>query len=245
MIAPQNFLEVSRNHTRTNMAALSACFRATRSLVGFNSSILARSTHLRSPQQSRHWSTTATEENVDSKEEKTDKPEEKPEISDIEKSLREEKQKLLDQIADVQDKYKRSLAETENVRTRMKKQVDDAKIFGIQGFCKDLLEVADILGKATESVPPDALTGDPYLKSMHEGLTMTETQLQKVFNKHNLIMINPDVGEVFDPNFHEALFQTPMEGKEDNTIAVVTKVGYRLHERTIRAALVGVVKSPS
>lgn len=75
----------------------------------------------------------------------------------------------------------RSLAEMENVRQRLKKQVDDAKLFAVQGFCKDLLEVADILSKATESVPQDALTdNNPHLKNLYEGLTMTNTQLLKV-----------------------------------------------------------------
>ena len=142
----------------------------------------------------------------------------------------------------LQDRYKRSLAETENVRNRMKKQVDDAKLFGIQGFCKDLLEVADILGKATETVPQDELANNPHLKNLYEGLTMTESQLHKLFVKHGLVRINPSEGEKFDPNIHEALFQQSVEGKEEDTVAVVTKIGYTLHHRTLRPALVGVFK---
>lgn len=80
-----------------------------------------------------------------------------------------------------EDKYKRALAEGENIRVRLNKQISDAKIFGIQGFCKDLLDVADILGKATESVPKDEVTEkNPHLKNLYEGLTMTNAQLQKV-----------------------------------------------------------------
>lgn len=140
----------------------------------------------------------------------------------------------------VQDKYKRSLAETENVRTRMKKQVDDAKLFGVQNFCKDLLEVADILAKATESVPTSQKT-DITLEQMQEGLRLTERQLLKVFEKHGLVKISPAEGEKFDPNFHEALFQQPASGdKAPGTIAVVSKIGYKLHSRTLRPALVGV-----
>lgn len=67
---------------------------------------------------------------------------------------------------------------------RLTKQIEDAKLFGIQGFCKDLLEVADILGKATESVPKDELTEkNPHLKTLYEGLRMTEAQLHKVNQK--------------------------------------------------------------
>jgi molecular chaperone GrpE len=144
----------------------------------------------------------------------------------------------------LQDKYIRSLAETENVRQRLMKQVNDAKLYGIQGFCKDLLEVADILQTATATVPQDKLPVNPHLKDLFEGLTMTDTQLQKVFSKHGLHPIQPAEGEKFDPNIHEALFQVPAPGKEEQTVAVVQKIGYKLHERTLRPALVGVFKTP-
>lgn len=85
---------------------------------------------------------------------------------------------------EIEDKYKRSLADGENLRVRLMKQVEDAKLFGIQGFCKDLIDVADILGKATESVPKDELTEkNPHLKTLYEGLKMTEAQLLKVNDK--------------------------------------------------------------
>ncbi|XP_032665929.1 grpE protein homolog 1, mitochondrial [Odontomachus brunneus] len=142
----------------------------------------------------------------------------------------------------IEDKYKRALAEGENIRVRLTKQINDAKLFGIQGFCKDLLDVADVLGKATESVPKDEITEkNPHLKSLYEGLIMTEAQLHKVFKKHGLISLNP-IDEKFDPNQHEALFQQEVEGKEAGTIVVVSKIGYKLHERIIRPALVGVAK---
>lgn len=113
---------------------------------------------------------------------------------------------------------------------------------GIQSFCKDLLEVADILEKATESVPKEEIKDEnPHLKSLYEGLVMTEVQIQKVFKKHGLLRLNP-VGAKFDPYEHEALFHAPMEGKEPGTIALVSKIGYKLHGRTLRPALVGVVK---
>ena len=136
----------------------------------------------------------------------------------------------------------RALAETENVRQRMTKQVKEAKLFGIQGFSKDILAVADILEKATESVPKAELEEDrnPALLSLFEGLKLTEAELQKVFSKNGLEKIDP-VGEVFDPAFHEALFEVP--GEEPGTVAVVSAVGYVLHGRTIRPAKVGVVKA--
>jgi len=151
--------------------------------------------------------------------------------------------KLVEERDELKDKYKRSLAETENVRNRMQKQIGDAKIFGIQGFCKDLLEVADILEKAVEATPKDNMSSNQELKDLFDGLTMTETQLLKVFGKHGLTRVDPAAGDKFDPNLHEALFQLPAPDQEDNTVAVVTQKGFALNGRTLRAAKVGVVKN--
>ncbi|XP_031847497.1 grpE protein homolog, mitochondrial Roe1 [Nomia melanderi] len=172
-----------------------------------------------------------------------------PEPTENEKKLKGDLELLNKELAEVradkdelEDKYKRALADGENLRVRLTKQVDDAKLFGIQGFCKDLLEVADVLSKATESVPKDELTNkNPHLKTLFEGVQMTDAQLQKVFKKHGLISINP-LNEKFDPNQHEALFQQEVEGKEAGTIVVVSKLGYKLHGRVVRPALVGVAK---
>ncbi|XP_027943404.1 grpE protein homolog 1, mitochondrial [Eumetopias jubatus] len=175
------------------------------------------------------------EEDVGQSEQKADSP-------SPEKTLRDEKARLEEQLKETVEKYKRALADTENLRQRSQKLVEEAKLYGIQGFCKDLLEVADILEKATQSVPKEEVKDDnPHLKNLYEGLVMTEVQIQKVFTKHGLLRLNP-VGARFDPYEHEALFHTPVEGKEPGTVALVSKVGYKLHGRTLRPALVGVVK---
>lgn len=142
----------------------------------------------------------------------------------------------------LQDKYKRSLADSENMRKRLTKQIDDAKIFGIQSFCKDLLEVSDILNAATEAVPKEEISDkNPHLKSLYEGLTMTKNQLHQVFKRNGLEKVDP-LNEKFNPNYHEALFQQEIPNKEAGTVVVVSKIGYKLHDRCIRAALVGVSK---
>lgn len=135
----------------------------------------------------------------------------------------------------------RALAENENIISRNKKLLDDARLYGIQSFAKDLLEVADILGKATESIPREELDKNTHLRNLYEGLSMTDTQLQKVFKLHGLEKISP-LGDKFDPNFHDAMFMQPFPDKESGTVAVVTKIGYTLNGRPLRAALVGVVQ---
>ncbi|KAH0515715.1 grpE protein homolog 1, mitochondrial [Microtus oregoni] len=166
----------------------------------------------------------------------------KTEQPSADKTLLEEKAKLEKQLRETMEKYKRALADTENFRQRSQKLVEEAKLFGIQGFCKDLLEVADILEKATQSVPKEEISNNnPHLKILYEGLVMTEVQIQKVFTKHGLLRLDP-IGVKFDPYEHEASFHAPVEGKEPGTVSEVRKVGYKLHGRILRPALVGVVK---
>merc|ERR1712038_1309371 len=132
---------------------------------------------------------------------------------------------------DFLDKYRRSIAENDNMRKRLTKQIEDAKIFGIQGFCKDLLDVADVLTKAVEA--GKAIESQPGNKDMIEGLKLTQTQLLQVFGRHGLTQIDPVKGEEkFDPNLHEALFQIPAPNLDPNIVMDVQKIGYSLHGRT-------------
>nr|QZX63222.1 molecular chaperone GrpE [Halisarca dujardinii] len=167
------------------------------------------------------------------------------ELGKLHKMLEERNQsleQLQEKVEDLEDKYKRSIAETENVRQRMYKQIEEAKVFGIQSFSADLLEVADILGRALESVPEKSSSLDEgkALWSLQEGMKLTEAQLLKVFMKYGLQKVQPLEGDEFDPNLHEALFQ--VAGGEAGRIAQLSQIGYQLHRRTIRPAKVGVFK---
>nr|CAI5868848.1 unnamed protein product [Callosobruchus analis] len=144
-------------------------------------------------------------------EQKADVQKEAPPIEGEAKSefeqLNKQVTELKEQNADLLDKYKRALAESENMRSRLTKQISEAKVFGIQSFCKDLVDVADVLHKATETVPKEEISDkNPHLKSLYEGLMMTEAQLKSVFKRHGLEQVNP-LDEKFNPNYHEALFQ--------------------------------------
>lgn len=124
--------------------------------------------------------------------------------------------------------------------------IADAKIFGIQNFCKDLLEVADILNLALVNTPQQPADELRALKkdygNLHQGLAMTDERMQKIFAKNGLLPIKPVEGDKFDPNFHDALFQAKMPDKQSGTIIQVMKTGYRLQDRVIRAAQVGVAQ---
>lgn len=157
-------------------------------------------------------------------------------------NILEENKKLLENVKDLDDKYKRALAEIENTRMRMRKQVDDTKIYAIQSFCKDLLDVADVFKTAIDSVPKDSINENSNFKNLYDGVVMTEQQLQSVFRRHGLVSINP-IGAKFNPNEHHALFEVEAEDKQPGSVSVVTKIGYKLYDRTIRPAMVGVVKN--
>ncbi|XP_037042286.1 grpE protein homolog, mitochondrial [Bradysia coprophila] len=216
------------------MASLTVMFRSPRFTT-----LLQQTSNLRlsAPLSSRNFSSERKENVIDPEQKDS---ESKP-TAEVE-GLTLEVTKLKEKNDELLDKYKRSLADSENLRKRLTKQIDDAKVFGIQSFCKDLLEVADILGHATNAVPKDEVNNsNPHLKNLYEGLTMTQQSLMQVFKRHGLEVVNP-INEKFNPNLHEALFQKQCENVDPDVVVEVTKVGYKLRERCIRPALVGVSK---
>lgn len=138
------------------------------------------------------------------------------------------------------DQMLRTAAEAENVRRRAVKERDDASKFAVSGFSRDILPVADNLRRALDAIPED-LKGDERIGSLIEGIEATERELLRNFEKNGLQKLDP-LGQLFDPNFHEVMFETPMPDKPAGTVIQVLETGYTLHERLIRPARVGVVK---
>nr|XP_020636119.1 grpE protein homolog 2, mitochondrial [Pogona vitticeps] len=147
--------------------------------------------------------------------------------------------RLEEQVRVLTEQYQKALTDSENVRRRTQKFVEDAKIFGIQSFCRDLVEVADILDKTTACAVEE--NDDPALtlKKISENLSLIESKLQSIFAKHGLQKMNP-VGGRYDPYDHEIVCHVPAEELQPGTVALVTLDGYKLHGRTIRHAHVGV-----
>eukprot|EP00051_Salpingoeca_urceolata_P006871 m.90986 g.90986 ORF g.90986 m.90986 type:complete len:285 (-) comp15024_c0_seq2:75-929(-) len=172
----------------------------------------------------------------------------KPEDAEAsEEVLVDERDELITQyraeIEVLEDKFKRALADAENVRQRSRVEVENARQFGIQKFSKDLLGIADVLQMATDAVPEEALTDDnPHLTALFTGLQSTQKLMLKVFTDHGLEQISP-LGEKFDPNLHDAGFQMPDPNLETGTVGAVVKTGYMLNGRVLRPAAVGVVKN--
>ncbi|XP_051532763.1 grpE protein homolog 2, mitochondrial-like [Myxocyprinus asiaticus] len=141
--------------------------------------------------------------------------------------------KLEQQVHDLTERYKRAVADSDNVRRRTQKFVEDAKIFGIQSFCRDLVEVADLLEKSADIEKREGT------QQLTQYLAHIQGRLQDVFTKHGLEKMTP-VGAAYDPYQHEIVCHTPAEAVEPGCIAVVKQDGYMLHGRTIRHALVGI-----
>ncbi|XP_016648814.1 PREDICTED: protein GrpE-like isoform X3 [Prunus mume] len=167
-----------------------------------------------------------------------------------------EKEELLKQkheeIKSMQDKVLRSYAEMENVMDRTRREAENSKKFAVQNFAKSLLDVADNLGRAS-SVVKDSFSkldeskesggAAPLLKTLLEGVEMTEKQLIEVFRKYGVEKFDP-TNEAFDPNKHNAVFNLEDASKPPGTIAVVLKPGYMLYDRVVRPAEVGVTTAP-
>ena len=140
----------------------------------------------------------------------------------------------------------RSVAEFRNLQDRTKRDVDTARSFAISRFASDLVESVDNLDRALGTVPTEKLTSaeNKELVNLYEGLKMTETILMQTLKKHGLERFDPsEKGEKFDPNLHEATFQTKVEGKDDGDVFMTQQKGFSLNGRVVRAAKVGVVKN--
>jgi molecular chaperone GrpE len=169
---------------------------------------------------------------------------EKPPVEETIDSLKKELEEVQKNNADLNDQLLRALADAENIRRIARNDVQHAREFAITKFAKSLLDVSDNLRRAHESITIEELHPDHTLaaiKSLHEGVVLTDKQLQKVFREFN---INPvgEVGDKFDPNVHDALFEYEDASKEAGSIGQLMKVGYLLNSRVIRPAQVGVIK---
>ena len=148
-----------------------------------------------------------------------------------------------EEMAEMKDRLLRTLAEMENLRARTAREVEDVRKYAITGFARDVLEVADNLGRALASVPAGAREGDEAVRNLMLGVEMTERSLQGVMEKQRVRRIAPQKGDRFDPNLHQAMFEVPTAELPPGTVAEVMQAGYVLADRLLRPALVGVAKA--
>jgi molecular chaperone GrpE len=141
---------------------------------------------------------------------------------------------------DLKDKLLRTLAEMENLRRRTEREIADAKAYAVTSFARDLLGSADNLRRALESVPEAGRDdADGALEAVVEGVELTERELLKTLERHGVRKIDPQ-GEKFDPNLHQAMFEAPDAAIAKGLVSKVVQTGYKIGERVLRPALVGV-----
>jgi len=149
---------------------------------------------------------------------------------------------LAKEAAEARDKMLRTLAEMENLRKRTAREVSDARTYGITGFARDVLDIADNLQRALDAVPAEArAAADPGLKALIEGVELTERSLHATLEKNGVKKFDP-TGQKFDPNFQQAMYEVPDASVPSGTVLQVVQAGYMIGERILRPALVGVSK---
>jgi molecular chaperone GrpE len=150
---------------------------------------------------------------------------------------------LVKEAAEAKDKMLRTLAEMENLRKRTQREVADARTYGIAGFARDILDIADNLQRALDAIPPEARSSaDAGLKSLIEGVELTERSLHKTLEKNGVQKFEP-IGEKFDPNVQQAMYEVPDSSVAPGTVMQVVQAGYMIGERVLRPALVAVSKN--
>ncbi len=177
-------------------------------------------------------------------EEQPDEPEAQstePE-ADTEAEAATDTETLAAEVADLKDQLLRALAEGENTRKRAAREREDSARYGISNFARDIVAVADNLRRAIDSLPADK-GGEDVVKTLTEGVAATLRQLDAAFENHGIERIDP-AGQPFDHNLHQAMFEDPDSDLPPGTVVQVIQQGYKIHDRLLRPAMVGVAKKP-
>ena len=148
---------------------------------------------------------------------------------------------LEQKVVDLKDQLMRSLADGENLRKRTQKDVEHAKKYSHISFIKELVSSVDNLQRALQSIPEDTSSLPEPIKNLIVGLEIVEKEVISTLEKHNVKQINP-LGEKFDYNFHQAMFEVATNESDPGTVVEVSQKGYLLYDRLVRPAMVGIAK---
>ncbi|MBI3195911.1 MAG: nucleotide exchange factor GrpE [Rhodospirillales bacterium] len=162
------------------------------------------------------------------------KPESTTELQQLVEQLQAEK-------ADLQDKQLRALAEAQNVRRRAQQDVEKERKFGIERFARDVLSVADNLGRALSALPADLEAIDPALRNVIVGVQATDRELQSVLERHGVTRVEA-LGRPFNAEFHQAMMEVEDPSVPAGTVVQELIPGYLIAGRLLRAAMVAVSK---
>jgi molecular chaperone GrpE len=152
-----------------------------------------------------------------------------------------ELERLEAEKADLTDRLLRVAAEMDNQRRRTERDIADARKYAVSKFAADMLIVSDNLKRALDAVPADH-RGDDFVKALVEGVEVTQREMERLLEKNGITRIAA-LGEKFDPNRHQAMFEAPGGDAPPGTVVEVVQEGYQIGDRVLRAAMVGVSKA--
>jgi molecular chaperone GrpE len=164
-----------------------------------------------------------------------------PEAGDAEGQMRADLDALLAENAEMRDRLLRTLADMENLRRRAEQEKADIARYAISNFAREILTLGDNLQRTIDHLPAEAAAQDPALKSFLDGVQITERELLNVLERHGVTRIEP-LGQRFDPNCHQAMFEVVNDDLPDGTVVEVMQPGYVIGDRCLRPALVAVAK---
>ena len=168
----------------------------------------------------------------------TDESAETPEFD----AVLEEIETLRNERDEFRDRFMRALADSENMRKRSERDRREAEQYGGSKLARDLLPVYDNLSRALEAATDEQ---KEISAALLEGVELTMRELVNVFKKHGIEPVTPEVGDKFDPQVHQAMFEAPLPGTKAGEIIQVTQAGFMLHDRLLRPAQVGVSSTPA
>lgn len=142
---------------------------------------------------------------------------------------------------ELRDRFMRALADAENIRKRGERDRREAEQYGGSKLARDLLPVYDNLRRALDSATDEQREA---AKALIEGVELTMKELVSVLGKHGVQPVVPQIGDAFDPQLHQAMFEAPVPGTKAGDIIQVMTEGFMLHERLLRPAQVGVSSTP-
>jgi molecular chaperone GrpE len=149
---------------------------------------------------------------------------------------------LQQENAELKDRLLRLAAEMENVRKRLGREIEDTRAYAITKFARDMLTATDSLSRALLVLPPETRdTAEGPLKSLIEGIELTEREMQRLLAVHGVKPIEAE-GQKFDPHRHQAMFEVPDPTRPEGTVVQVVQTGYAIGDRVLRPAMVGVAK---
>ncbi|MEM6914761.1 MAG: nucleotide exchange factor GrpE [Pseudomonadota bacterium] len=163
------------------------------------------------------------------------------ELDDVEPTDAEIISDLTAERDEFRDRFMRALADAENARKRSEKDRREAENYGGSKLARDMLPVYDNMKRALDAATEET---NEHAAALLEGVELTMRELLNVFKKHGIEVIAPEVGDKFDPQNHQAMFEAPVPGTKAGDIIQVAAEGFMLHDRLLRPAQVGVSSTP-